>query len=259
MSDIEAGLYAGEPKNRTPATEATLRQVVAALGGGVPGGGTGDASAANQTLQLAQETATAAAVGAKADPIATDTASSWSIVALLKGILSRLLGTISVGGTVAAGSAPTQPPLSVSGIDGGGLKRHFLTDTTGRQVIVTSPPIEVRTTIGALAASAAAYSDVMDLGPAETRQHTLIMMYKSGVASPGEFINLQWSDNNANWRANLPSPIGNSSGQFSYNSISNATMITQGRPMGRYVRGVLANGSTPQTALYFSLIAFAGV
>lgn len=27
MSDIETGLYAGEPRNRTPATEATLRKI----------------------------------------------------------------------------------------------------------------------------------------------------------------------------------------------------------------------------------------
>jgi hypothetical protein len=41
---------------------------------------------------------------------------------------------IPVAGAAAVGSAPTSPPLSVSGVDSGGLKRHLLTDTTGALV-----------------------------------------------------------------------------------------------------------------------------
>lgn len=40
------------------------------------------------------------------------------------------LGVIS--GLSAVGSAPALNPVSVSGVDGGGLKRHLLTDTAGR-------------------------------------------------------------------------------------------------------------------------------
>lgn len=39
--------------------------------------------------------------------------------------------SVAVSGAAAVGSAPTNPPLSVSGVDGGGLKRHILTDTGG--------------------------------------------------------------------------------------------------------------------------------
>jgi len=39
---------------------------------------------------------------------------------------------IVVSGAAAAGATPTVPPVSVSGIDGGGLKRHLLTDTSGK-------------------------------------------------------------------------------------------------------------------------------
>ncbi len=42
---------------------------------------------------------------------------------------------VPVSGAAAAGSAPSSPPLSVSGVDGGGLKRHFLTDPNGSQSV----------------------------------------------------------------------------------------------------------------------------
>lgn len=44
-------------------------------------------------------------------------------------------GNILISGLAAVGSAPILNPVSVSGVDGGGLKRHFLTDTSGRQEI----------------------------------------------------------------------------------------------------------------------------
>ena len=40
--------------------------------------------------------------------------------------------SVGVNGITAAGSAPTVNPVDVSGVDGGGIKRRFLTDTTGR-------------------------------------------------------------------------------------------------------------------------------
>lgn len=46
-------------------------------------------------------------------------------------------GNITVSGLTAVGSAPALNPLSISGIDGGGLKRHILTDTSGRIEINT--------------------------------------------------------------------------------------------------------------------------
>ena len=46
-------------------------------------------------------------------------------------------GSITVSGVVAVGSAPVNPPIGVSGTDGGGLKRSLLTDTSGRLEIDT--------------------------------------------------------------------------------------------------------------------------
>lgn len=41
-------------------------------------------------------------------------------------------GNLIVSGAAAVGAAPILNPLSVAGVDGGGLKRHFLTDASGR-------------------------------------------------------------------------------------------------------------------------------
>jgi hypothetical protein len=41
---------------------------------------------------------------------------------------------IAVSGQVAVGAAPISAPLSVAGVDGGGLKRHVLLDTDGTTV-----------------------------------------------------------------------------------------------------------------------------
>ena len=46
-------------------------------------------------------------------------------------------GSITVAGISAVGIAPVNPPVGVSGVDGGGLKRTFLTDTSGRLEIDT--------------------------------------------------------------------------------------------------------------------------
>lgn len=45
---------------------------------------------------------------------------------------------IPVSGSAAVGVAPAQPPLSVSGVDGAGLKRHLLTDAAGSQSVFAS-------------------------------------------------------------------------------------------------------------------------
>ncbi len=88
--------------------EGRLKLAPESVGGGVEGGG-GDASAANQTLQLAQETAIAAAAGAKADAAATSSSASWSIISLLKGIFG-LLNTsarATATATIASGASVT--------------------------------------------------------------------------------------------------------------------------------------------------------
>lgn len=64
--------------------------------------------------------------------------------------------TLIVGGASAVGSAPTIPPIAIAGVDGGGLKRHILVDTSGQlQVVITAtvPPTSLRANSSAYEAS----------------------------------------------------------------------------------------------------------
>ena len=51
--------------------------------------------------------------------------------------IDRADSSATVSGSSAVGVAPTLPPVSVSGVDAGGLKRHILTDPAGRIEINT--------------------------------------------------------------------------------------------------------------------------
>jgi len=84
--------------------------------------------------------------GAATSAAQTTTNSSLSsidskIPALVSGkqpvVVSNTDSSIIVTGSSAVGAAPTFNPVSVSGVDGGGLKRHLLTDSSGRMEINT--------------------------------------------------------------------------------------------------------------------------
>lgn len=71
----------------------------------------------------------------------------------------------AVQGTTAVGSPPSQPPLSVSGVDGSGNKQHLLTDTGGRaQVGVTNWPATQPISVAALPALAAGANAIGTVG-----------------------------------------------------------------------------------------------
>ena len=53
-------------------------------------------------------------------------------VAGTSAVTAGLAGTLAVGGSTAAGVAPTSNPVIAGGIDPGGLGRRLLSDTTGR-------------------------------------------------------------------------------------------------------------------------------
>jgi hypothetical protein len=61
----------------------------------------------------------------------------------------------TVSGSSAVGTAPAKPPVSVSGVDGSGLKRHLLTDTTGI----------LQTSIASLAGVSLATGDYLPITP----------------------------------------------------------------------------------------------
>jgi hypothetical protein len=135
-----------------------------------------------------------------------------------------------------------------------------LGDGSHAEVVVsrTLAPIEQRTNVGALAASATFYTDALDLGPAETRQHTRIMFSKFGVASAGEAVITQWSDDAVTWYSHLPAGLGTANAN-AYSNTSGAQMNVQGVPFARYVRMTYTNGATPQTALFLFITAIAGI
>ena len=64
------------------------------------------AIATNTASEVTNTTAISTTTGAKADAAATDSVSAWSVVALLKGILSKLLGSIAVTGTFWQATQP---------------------------------------------------------------------------------------------------------------------------------------------------------
>lgn len=67
---------------------------------------TGTATSANQTSSITQETAINTVLGLKADTTATDTTSSWSAIALLKALLSKLSNSLAVTGTFWQATQP---------------------------------------------------------------------------------------------------------------------------------------------------------
>lgn len=146
--------------------------------------------------------------------------------------------------------------IAAHGADSNGTNVPMLTDSMGRQITVLAAPIEQRNTVGALAASATFTGPTLDLGPAATRQHTLLLAYKNGVASAGEAFRIDWSDDDVLWWFATPNAAG--SNGSSNSGAGGGVMLTQGRPMGRYARMVYTNGATPQTNLTLALTALAG-
>ena len=140
-----------------------------------------------------------------------------------------------------------------------GTLRSLVCDALNRLITVQAAPLEQRTDVGALGASAVVLTAALDLGPAETRQHTRIIAYKSGAASAGETITPQWSDDGITWELLSPPAIGSSAIIGADNSTSALRMMSQFLPPGRYVRFSYANGATPQTALRLFVTAIAGI
>lgn len=65
-------------------------------------------------------------------PILGNLSTNLSAISGTATVNAGLAGVQSVGGNTAAGIAPTSNPLSVAGVDSGGLNRRLLTDTSGK-------------------------------------------------------------------------------------------------------------------------------
>ena len=71
------------------------------------------------------------AIGAKSDTAATDSTSSWSLIALAKAIFAKLSGTITVVGHAADGTSPTNPSVLIGAKTPAGLKKTITADNNG--------------------------------------------------------------------------------------------------------------------------------
>lgn len=140
-----------------------------------------------------------------------------------------------------------------------GTLRSLVCDALNRLITVQAAPLEQRTDIGALDASAIAFSDALDLGPPQTRQHTRVLFRKDGFPSAGESINTQWSDDADVWRFHLPAAVASAPNANATGGASSAAMNVQGIPFARYCRMQYVNGATPQTALKLAVTAIAGI
>ena len=65
-------------------------------------------------------------------PVGTDPSVNLVLINGNAPVSAGANGMLAVGGNTAAGVAPTANPVSVGGVDSGGLARRILTDTTGR-------------------------------------------------------------------------------------------------------------------------------
>jgi hypothetical protein len=103
----------------------------------------------------------AVGIGAVADVLATDSTSSWSMIALLKGILAKAIAGIVSIGPAASGAAVSGNPVLNGGSDGTNT-RTMLTDALGNQV-VTGKGLAVSGSGAALNATPIAATDVGDM------------------------------------------------------------------------------------------------
>jgi hypothetical protein len=149
VAATQSGTWTVQPGN----TANTTAWLVTGTGGTFPVTGTVTANAGTNL----NTSALALDASLTAPQHITDAAGDTYVAGTSKGMLSLvrvasaaptltagqfsapLLGTsggLIVAGLAATGVAPGMPPISVSGVDGGGLKRHLITDTTGNQTAV---------------------------------------------------------------------------------------------------------------------------
>lgn len=111
----------------------------------------------------------------------------------------------AVSGSAPVGTTPTAPPLSTSGVDDGGLKRHFHTDNQGNLYVV---PTALRSTQVASIAAGANVSGTIDL----MRTAFLGFVAPSGWTTAA--LNIEVSTDNTNW-SSLYDAYGSVSGSLS--------------------------------------------
>ena len=121
--------------------------VVTLIGAGGGGGGGGAATIADGAD---------VATGAKADAAVVNPASSGSVIAVLKGVLSTLLGLLTVNTLAAAGAAKQLPAAASSG-----SSANMVLTTTTRRISMRATGSAIRYAIGTGAQTASASSHLI--------------------------------------------------------------------------------------------------
>jgi len=110
------------------------------------GGGAGDASAANQTSQITQETAINTVLGAKNDSTASDDSGTFSLIALFKRFLSTSLSGHSTTVTITRPANTTAYTANDAIGDTGGSAiltfANMCRNSGGGEVVITSIEVE---------------------------------------------------------------------------------------------------------------------
>lgn len=111
----------------------------------------------------------------------------------------------AVAGSTAAGAAPTSPPLSVSGVDDGGLKRHLHTDDQGNLYVSA---MALRTVQTVSIANGASVSGTIDL------LRTAIVGFVAPASWTTAALNIEVSTDGTSW-SSLYDAYGSATGSLS--------------------------------------------
>ena len=252
-----------------PSVPGGWRPATAAdFAGASPGGGAGDASAANQATQITRETEIrdrlstslgpktaasslavtlasdgtfATAIGQPADTAATSDTGTFSVLALIKRALQNWTTLLARIPALASGRVPVETVQQ-----SGSVTVTRLIDITYDVVSVAS--VAVNTTVT---------GTTIDLGASHST--CAVICHKSSGANQADTVSIEQSDDGTNWYQvpRSDAPFGNAVG---FSSASGVNCVVNGRPCMRYVRGKLTTANTgssqPAGALLMTAVHF---
>jgi len=145
--------------------------------------------------------------------------------------------SISVSGAAAVGSVPINPPLSVSGVDSGGLKRHIATNTLGNVLTVSAA---LRATVTATIAAAGSVTPSIDL------TSTALLGFITSAAWTPAALNIEVSVDNTTWVTSVIGSDSTAAGSWSSITANTAYSLdpTSFLPY-RYIRFRSGTSATP--------------
>lgn len=137
-------------------------------------------------------------------------------------------------------------------IDASGLTRYRpLRVNAAGQMLQGGHLQRSNVSIDSLGTTETAYTDILDLG--DPMCSGIVIARKMGLASAGEVMQLEFSDNQITWEQGVHAITANG---HATNSNSNANLSLQGYAHRRYARAKFLNGATVQSATATLSIVF---